>query len=48
MKDTGVFHLKEEHHKIMIEAGCDIKRLITFRKDIHKNAEIAFGEIRTQ
>ena len=29
------FSLKEDHHRIMREAGCDIERIIDFRRDVH-------------
>jgi metal-dependent amidase/aminoacylase/carboxypeptidase family protein len=31
----------------MKKAGCDIDQLITFRRDIHKHAELAFNEFDT-
>lgn len=31
----------------MKKAGCDIDRLIAFRRDIHQHAELAFKEVRT-
>jgi len=34
MESQG-FVLKKEHSKIMTEAGCDLERLINFRKDVH-------------
>jgi len=41
------FKLKGEHHKIMTDSGCNIERLIAFRKDIHTHAELAFKEFET-
>ena len=32
----------------MREAGCDLEKLVEFRRDIHQNAEPAFQEKRTQ
>ena len=31
----------------MREAGCDLEKLVEFRRDIHQNAEPAFQEKRT-
>ena len=30
-----ILTLKEEHHKVMKAAGCDIDRMVAFRHDIH-------------
>jgi amidohydrolase len=47
LNTTGEFSRKEEHHKLMRDGGCDIPRLIAFRRDIHQHAELAFKEVRT-
>ena len=47
-QSTGEFSRKEEHHKIMKAAGCNIDTAITFRRDIHQHAELGFKEFRTQ
>ena len=42
------YPLKKDHENVMRKAGCDIDRLIEFRRDIHKNAEFSFKEFETQ
>ena len=41
------FALKQEHHRLMKDAGCDIDKIIDFRRDVHQHAELAFKEVRT-
>ena len=46
-KVVNEFALKEEHTKLMVDAGCNIDRLIEFRHDVHKNPELGFKEFET-
>jgi metal-dependent amidase/aminoacylase/carboxypeptidase family protein len=47
-KPAVEFALKQEHHRMMKEAGCDIDGLIALRRDIHRHAEPGFKEFETQ
>ena len=44
--DEG-FKLKGEHQKTMTASGCNLERLVAFRKDIHTHAELGFKEFET-
>lgn len=41
------FPLKEEHTKLIAEAGCDLEKIIAFRRDVHQNPETGFKEFET-
>ncbi len=47
-QNSQEFEKKNEHDAEMRKAGVDIDKLIEFRKDVHKHAELAFNEFETQ
>ena len=45
--ETDSFPRKQEHQRIIKDAGCDLERMVEIRHWIHQNAEIAFKEFNT-
>lgn len=45
--EADKFHRKQEHQRILKDAGCDLERMVKIRHWIHQNAETAFKEFNT-